>query len=72
MAGAKGKSGGSRPGAGRKLDKRTVARAEAARLLPFAADPLQWLLNVVTDGRQDIRLRVDAARAAMPYVHAKL
>ena len=67
--------GGARRGAGRKQgtkNPRTIARAEAARLVPFCADPLQWLLNVVTDGRQDIRLRVDAARAAMPYCHARL
>lgn len=66
--------GGARRGAGRKqgtLNPRTIARNEAARLLPFAFDPLQWLLNVVSDGRQDIRLRVDAARAAMPYVHPR-
>jgi len=64
--------GGARRGAGRKqgtLNPRTIARKEAARLLPHCADPLQWLLNIVSDTRQDTRLRVDAARAAMPYVH---
>lgn len=81
MAGIKGKSGGARAnaggarrGAGRKRgtrNPRTIARAAAARLLPFNADPLQWLLAVMTDTRQDLRLRVHAARAAMPYVHAR-
>ena len=79
MAGMKGKSGGARAnaggarrGAGRKKDPRTIARAEAARLLPFCADPLQWLQTLMGDDRQDLRLRVDAARALMPYVYAKL
>ena len=79
MAGMKGRSGGvranaggARRGAGRKKDPRTVARAEAARLLPFCVDPLQWLLNLMGDTRQDLRLRIDAARALMPFHHVKL
>lgn len=82
MAGIKGKSGGARansggarPGAGRKQgtkNPRTIARAEAARLLPFCTDPLAWLLALMGDARQDLQLRIDAARALMPYCHAKL
>ena len=67
--------GGARRGAGRKQgtkNPRTIARADAARLLPFNADPLAWLLALMTDTRQDLRLRIDAARAATPYCHAKL
>ena len=67
--------GGSRAGAGRKhgtLNPRTIARNDAARLLPFNADPLQWLLVLMADTRQDLQLRLDAAKALMPYVHAKL
>ena len=67
--------GGARRGAGRKQgtkNPRTIARYEAARLLPFNADPLAWLLALMTDTRQDLRLRVDAARALMPFIHAKL
>lgn len=78
MAGVKGKSGGaransggSRHGAGRKKDPRTIARVAAARLLPFCADPLAWLLALMGDARQDLRLRIEAARALMPYAHAK-
>ena len=63
--------GGARRGAGRKQG-RTIARAEAARLLPFCADPLVWLLALMRDDRQDLRLRIDAARALMPFVHVKL
>ena len=79
MAGMKGKSGGARAntggarrGAGRKKDPRTIARNEAARLLLFNACPLAWLLALMRDARQDLRLRVDAARALMPYCHARL
>ena len=67
--------GGARRGAGRKQgtkNPRTIARQEAARLLPFCADPLEWLLAAMRDTRQDVRLRVDAARAAMPYCHTKM
>ena len=67
--------GGARRGAGRKQgtkNPRTIARNEAARLLPFNSDPLAWLLALMTDTRQDLRLRVDAARALMPFIHAKL
>lgn len=79
MAGIKGKSGGARAnaggarrGAGRKKDPRTIARNEAARLLPYCADPLAWLLALMCDARQDLHLRIDAARALLPYCHAKL
>lgn len=67
--------GGARRGAGRKQgtkNPRTIARAEAARLLPFCADPLAWLLALMRDDRQDLRLRVDAARALMPYCYPRL
>ena len=67
--------GGARRGAGRKQgtkNPRTIARAEAARLLLFNACPLGWLLALMRDDRQDLRLRVDAARALMPFHHARL
>ena len=66
--------GGARKGAGRKQgtkNPRTLAANEAARLLPFCADPLQWLLALMRDPRQDLRRRVEAARALMPYLHAR-
>lgn len=66
--------GGARRGAGRRQgtkNPRTIARAEAARLLPFNACPLAWLLALMRDDRQDLQLRIDAARALMPYCHAR-
>lgn len=67
--------GGARRGAGRKrgtMNPRTIARAEAARLLPYCTDPLAWLLSLMGDARQDLRLRIEAARALMPYCHARM
>ena len=66
--------GGARKGAGRKrgtLNPRTIAAIEAARLLPYAHDPMQWLLALMRDPRQDLRQRVEAARALLPYLHAR-
>ncbi len=34
-------------------------------------DPLEFLKAVMNDGRQDIEIRKDAAKALMPYVHSK-
>lgn len=70
MAGKPGMKGGggARPGAGRKpggKNPRTIARNEAARLLPHCADPLEWLLNLMTDDRQDLRLRAAAGAGYM-------
>ena len=44
---------------------------EAARLLPRTDDPLQWLLALMSDPRQDLKRRVEAARALLPYLHAR-
>lgn len=65
--------GGARPGAGRKPgvpNKRTaekVAAIEASGLTP-----LDYLLSVMRDTELPREDRVDAAKAAAPYVHAKL
>lgn len=34
-------------------------------------DPLVWLTNLMNDSREDTRLRADAAKALLPYVHQK-
>ena len=47
--------GGSRKGLGRKQgikNPRTIAATEAPRLLPFADDPLQWLLALMGDPKK--------------------
>ena len=65
--------GGSRPGAGRKpgtinrFSKDLLEKASRSGLLP-----VDYMLGVMRDESLDTRLRIDAARAAAPYVHQKL
>lgn len=68
MAGIKGKSGGQRPGAGRP--KKPPAKLTDSELLTKAlqqGDPRAFLLAVMADADNDARLRVDAAKALLPY-----
>jgi hypothetical protein len=63
--------GGARPGAGRKagsLNKRTSDIAEA---LSEGLTPLEFLTNIYRDVKEDMARRVDAAKAAAPYVHPR-
>ncbi len=65
MAGMPGRSGGYRPGAGRK--PKPVAPLEAE----VTDDPLHFLLAVMNDSAADPKLRVRAAVAAAQYVHTR-
>lgn len=49
------------------VDRRRTARAVAAGLTP-----LEYLLAIMRDEDQAQAERVDAAKAAAPYVHARL
>lgn len=67
------KNGGKRPGAGRKpgsKNKATLAREQA--IAESGMTPLQYLLSIVQDVKQEQTARVDAAKAAAPYVHPRL
>ncbi len=77
MAGVKGKSGGARPstggarpGAGRK--PKPPPEMPNAGTTGGDQDPKQFLLNVMNDDLADPRLRMDAAKALLPFVHQKL
>jgi hypothetical protein len=65
--------GGARPGAGRKKDgvnrvtEEAIERAKAGGELP-----LDFLLRIMRDDDADETKRIDCAKAAAPYVHAKL
>ncbi len=65
--------GGARPGAGRQPgvpNKRTqeaIAKAEASGLMP-----LDYMLSVMRNEAEEQAVRLDAAKNAAPYVHAKL
>ena len=65
--------GGARAGAGRKPG--TINRF-SKDLLDKAVQsgqlPVDYLLEVMRDQSLDTRLRIDAAKAAAPYVHQKL
>ena len=73
MAGVKGKSGGARPntggaraGAGRKKKEAPVVEFSAN------GDPKKFLVELMNDPAVDVRIRSDAAKALMPFVHQKL
>ena len=73
MAGVKGKSGGARPnsggarpGSGRKPKESPIIE------VPEGEDPKRFLLAVMNDNGEDARLRIDAAKALMPYMHQKV
>ena len=72
MAGVKGKSGGYRPGAGRKPAE-PVKLALAVPVVEDLAhkDPMVFLMALMNDLGADIKLRADAAKTLMMYTHAK-
>lgn len=74
MAGVKGKSGGARknsggvrPGAGRKPKQKSTISTEVST----DNDPKTFLATVMNDPMADARLRLDAAKALLPYVAEK-
>jgi hypothetical protein len=67
--------GGSRSGAGRKKGSvtahRKLANEATVRAVGNDVTPLEYLLAVMRTDSDDAR-RLDAAKAAAPYVHPKL
>lgn len=61
---------GARSPGGRR--KRTAASATARSGLAAAVTPLDFLLATMRDEGNDFITRLNAAKAAAPYVHAKL
>ena len=66
MAGVKGRSGGVRPGAGRPKKEPTFLQLAATY-----DDPEKFLRAVMNDSGSEDKIRVDAAKALMPYVHSR-
>lgn len=64
--------GGKRPGAGRKAGSATTRTREIANAVAEGLTPLEYLTSVYRDVSADEAKRIDAAKAAAPYVHAKL
>lgn len=65
--------GGSRTGAGRPKGGANKINDEArTKALAGGTSPLDYLLGVLRDEEQKQEVRIDAAKAAAPYVHARL
>jgi hypothetical protein len=65
--------GGARKGAGRKPGSATRLNQEAReKALADGVSPLSYMLSVLRNEKLDRDARMDAAKAAAPYVHAKL
>lgn len=65
--------GGARPGAGRKPGGANLMNREAReKAAEGGILPLDYLLQVMRDEDADKAQRMDAAKAAAPYVHARL
>ena len=79
MAGVKGKSGGARPNTGgaRPGAGRPKKAAEPAQpggqvsAIGKTDDPEVFLIALMNDAHADLKLRADAAKALMPFKHAK-
>lgn len=64
--------GGARAGAGRKKGGHNRITQEAIAKASDGLSPLDYLLEVMRDKGADEGKRIDAAKAAAPYCHAKL
>lgn len=65
--------GGARPGAGRPAGAANVKTREIANAAAAAdVTPLSYLLSVMLDEENTPAVRMDAAKAAAPFVHPRL
>lgn len=64
--------GGKRKGAGRPKGARTRLTEEAIKKAGEGMTPLEFMLEALRNDANDFDTRMDAAKAAAPYVHAKL
>lgn len=66
-------AGGARLGAGRPRGRRSSKTVEQlAAISGSGLTPLAYLLKIMRDKEQEQSVRLDAAKAAAPYVHPKL
>ena len=75
-------SGGARPGAGRPRGSRNRLTTEMLEVVGSMRDakatigngelPLEFLLEVMRDPARPVELRIEAAKAAAPYIHPKM
>jgi hypothetical protein len=67
MRGGRREGAGRKPGSVARIDYEARQKAHACGLTP-----LDYLLSVMRDESEDKRERLDAAKAAAPYCHARL
>lgn len=65
--------GGARPNSGRPKGGANKLNDEARKkALADGISPLEYLLKIMRDDQMELEKRIDAAKAAAPYVHARL
>jgi len=66
--------GGRRPGAGRKIGSVSARSRKFAEQAIESGEllPLDFMLAALRDEEKPFDVRMDAAKAAAPYIHAKL
>lgn len=70
---AEKKLGGARPGAGRPKGSKNKRTLELqAEIAESGLTPLEFMTEVYRNKNNPMDMRLDAAKAAAPYVHAKL
>jgi hypothetical protein len=67
MRGGKREGAGRKPGSVARIDYQARQKAHESGLTP-----LDYLLTIMRDESEDKRERLDAAKAAAPYCHARL
>jgi hypothetical protein len=67
MRGGKREGAGRKPGSVSRIDAEARQRAAAGGMMP-----LDYLLSIMRDENENKRERIDAAKAAAPYCHARL
>lgn len=63
---------GLKTGGRRKGSRNKAPQAQAAAIAASGLTPLEFLLSVLRDPEKQYAARIDAAKAAAPYVHPKL
>src|SRR4249919_674169 len=66
--------GGARPGAGRPPGSPNKMQASLVSLMRtiHKAEPLDFFLTVMKREKEDVRVRLEAAKSAAPYMMSKL
>ena len=64
--------GGRRPGAGRPMGSENRFTKDIAEMLEDKQSPLEFMLEIMNNTDNDQRERLDAAKAAAPYIHARM